>query len=1072
MKKTISHLFPARVLPVLALLIAQPWAIAQNVVITEDFTGASVSTNWIVFDGACLTAGNGTGSIPACYGNPYYSGVSLGGGQTGALPDAVGSGALRLTNNTNSERGGIISGSTFPSGSGVAVTFSTVTYGGTGADGISFFLTDGNVAPSTLGLLGGALGYICLPGAFVGLGIDEFGNFLNGTGGLDGIGFQGNRIGLRGAGNASWEPLHAAYPRYYPSSLSAADRDSAAVRSCMDRKIYDFSRGINNPVAVATPAYNYDVISGGNVTLPSSTPLFTSASTRPTAKPITYQLNVTQNNLLSLAFSYNGGTFQPVLNKQSIAASNGPIPSAFRFGFSASTGGLNNFHEITCFRAAPVIESGSTASVNTQPDKQVRTGTQVYLAGYETSNWAGQMTSQNLVYTPSTGAVSTNPVANWDGACTLTGGNCRTTGGQTPVQPPEARAMLTWGGTTGIPFQYASFSAAQQATINQGDGTATASRTAYLRGDRTNENLGGGSGRFRSRKTVLGDIIDSGPAWAGPPAAGYDDSWSDAIGSSANLPENSPAAQKYSAFSTKAKTRLNVVYVGANDGFLHGFRTGAYDASGAYVNSATYPNDGKEVIAYMPAAVFANIHSGTAALDYANPLYSHAYGVNAVPYIGDLFYGNAWHTWLVGGLGAGGKGIYALDVTDPTQFSEGNAASLVKTDLTASSIVCANVPSCGNYLGETYGTPQIRRFHNGQWGFVFGNGLNSTNGVAGIYVLMIDPATRVQTVYFLGTGSGSPGASNGISYVTPADLDADHVVDYVYAGDIRGNMWRFDLLDATPSSWAVSRFGKSTATPLFSTVAGQPISTKPMVVIAPAKTGFSRVMVDFGTGNKTPRTLSSGITYAAGTQSLYGIWDWDMANWNTRASSGAMRAALPGPITISGANLQAQTISTIIGTTIYRTVTSNAVCWSGSTDCASANNKNGWYINFPGAGEQLVYNPVLFQGVLTLSSTIPANNTPTNCGTASDRAGDLAISPATGGSFNQSSFSDARGNFVTYGGAVVSGVVTTGVGSPSFVVAGGNAFILQQTTDGVGLVLKYNPAGGNSGERVTWQQIR
>ena len=1085
-----SHIVRRRTLPCLALLAglaglgALPPVHAQNLVISDNFTGAAASQNWIVFDGACLTAGNGSGTIPGCFGNSYYTAgnVTLNGGQTGTLPDTAGNGALRFTNNTNYETGAILSNFTFPSGSGIAVTFSTVTYGGTGADGIAFFLMDGSVTPTAVGGSGGALGYSCsngngkydgLVGAYIGLGIDEFGNFLNASDNTStGNGFQAGRIGLRGSGSVSWAALNAAYPSYYPSSFSAANRMTAVQTTCKNGKIYDFSRSVSSPTAKANIAYNYNLIPGGYTTLSSSTPLYTSAKTRPAAKPITYQLKITQDNLLSLSYSYNGGTYQPVLTGQSIAASNGTLPSTLRFGFSGSTGGSNNIHEVMCFQAVPATQSGSAASVNVQPNTQVRTGTQVYLAGYQTTNWSGQLTSQNLLYSAATGLVSTNPVANWDGSCVLTGGTCTTTTATTPVQAPAARTMLTWGGSTAVPFQYNSLTTAQQNTINQGDLTQTANRVNFLRGDRTNETVNGGTDQFRTRTSVLGDIMDSGPAWVGPPSAGYGDTWADAVNGSATMPENAGAAQKYSAFVTAAKTRLNVVYSGANDGFLHGFRTGAYDAAGTYLNNAAFPNDGREVIAYMPAAVFAAIHSTTPAIDYANPQYSHAYSVNAIPYTGDLFYANAWHTWLVGGLGAGGAGVYALDVTDPTQFSEANAASLVKVDLTAASIACSNVTNCGAFLGNTFGTPQIRRFHNGKWGFVFGNGLNSTNGVAGIYVLMIDPTSQAQTVYFLSTGSGgsSATANNGITFTTPADLDGDHVVDYVYAGDIKGNMWRFDLLGADPALWAVSQYGRGTATPLF--VSGQPISTKPVVAIVPANTGNSRVMVDFGTGYRSPQTTTAAATYATGTQSLYGIWDWDMANWNSRAASTSLKASLAGPVTVTAANLQAQTISTINGQTIYRTVTSNPVCWSGSTDCSANNNKNGWAINFPATSEQLVYSPVLYQGALTLSSTIPANNTPLNCATNSDAAGVLAISPSSGGAFAQSSFSDTNGNFVSYGGSVVSGVLTSGVGSPSFVTASNSTFLLQQTVTGTGLVLKYNPLGGNTGARVTWQQIR
>src|SRR5450830_1474774 len=161
---------------------------AQNQTIQDNFTGATASQNWQVFDGACLTAGNGTGSIPACYGNSYYSSNTLVGGQSGLLPDPVGSGALRFTNNYYFQTGAILSNFTFPSGSGLSVTFSTVTYGGTGADGIGFFLMDGALNPSAVGGSGGSLGYSCsntngkmdgLVGAYIGLGIDEYGNFLN-----------------------------------------------------------------------------------------------------------------------------------------------------------------------------------------------------------------------------------------------------------------------------------------------------------------------------------------------------------------------------------------------------------------------------------------------------------------------------------------------------------------------------------------------------------------------------------------------------------------------------------------------------------------------------------------------------------------------------------------------------------------------------------------------------------------------------------------------------------------------------------------------------------------------------
>jgi type IV pilus assembly protein PilY1 len=194
---------------------------------TENFTGAATSNQWYFFNGACLTAGTGTsttspGTVPGCAtvwsnyyssrqdSDPYLVGGTLGYLGSSSVPasgatqtaDAVNSGALRFTNGRSyghQERGAIVSASTFDTGQGIQVTFKTVTdrgdsggAGGDGADGISFFLMDGSVTPTAIGATGGSLGYSCtneagnvpydgLTGAYIGLGIDEYGNFLNGT---------------------------------------------------------------------------------------------------------------------------------------------------------------------------------------------------------------------------------------------------------------------------------------------------------------------------------------------------------------------------------------------------------------------------------------------------------------------------------------------------------------------------------------------------------------------------------------------------------------------------------------------------------------------------------------------------------------------------------------------------------------------------------------------------------------------------------------------------------------------------------------------------------------------------
>ncbi|MDE2276778.1 MAG: pilus assembly protein PilY [Burkholderiales bacterium] len=1085
-----------------------------QLVISDNLTGASSAYNWRALNGACLTAGNNSGSIPACTGLAYYSGKTLVGGVTGRLPDAVGQGALRLTNgdttlygsNGDNQTGAVVSNFTFPSNQGLQVTFTTVTYGGdgnngTGADGISFFLADGS-QPPTVGALGGSLGYSCsnvngtydgVLGGYIGVGIDEYGNFSNpGDNTNTGPGFRAGRISLRGAGSTAWSWLNANYPTLYPGSLSSGSRANAVRNTCRTGYLWNYSGGTvtdangssiaNQSQTTQALAYNYGLAAYN--TLPAGTSISNQEGVnyplRTQAVPITYSLTITPNGLLSLSYSINGGAAQQVLNNQSITAANGPLPASFRFGFSAGTGGSNNVHEITCFKAAPVNQAQSSAGTNVQQSARVQTGSQVYLAYYHPGNWWGALTAQDLLYDPSTDIVSINPVAAWDASCVLTGGSCQATGSSNTAQAPNSRAMLTWGGSGGIPFEWSSLSPAQQATLTAGDSSVTSNRLQFLRGDRSNELTNTGSGSFRPRAGVLGDIVDSSPTWVGPPQSPYTGPWADALYPAATAPEGS--GQTYATFqgTSGAGARQNVVYAGANDGFLHGFRTGAAGSAA--------PNDGREVLAYMPSTALATIHSTTAALDYSAPQYSHNFYVNATPGSGDLYYNGAWHTWLVGGTGAGGNAggaignktstavgnLFALDITDPSQFNEANAGSLVLGDWTSASITCSNVANCGNSLGSIAGTPVIRRLHSGQWAVLFGNGLNSATGTAGLFIMLVDPATGARSFRFIDTGARptvAGAAKNGIAYVTPADLDGDHITDYVYAGDAWGNVWRFDLTSATPSAWSAS------STPLFSTGA-QPIATKVAVAAVPGigPQGQVGVVVAFGTGRQLPQTLSSAASYETAAQSLYGVWDWNMAGWNALAGAAAQYASLAAPQSVSSANLLTQTVTaTVAGSGAisgYRTVSSANVCWKGSTACATGNTQFGWQLALPASQEQVIYNPVIAYGMFIVNTTIPTVTNALTCSNQPASGYTMAVTMGSGGSATSSFFADPNNNFVTLNGGIVSGIGLSATGSPSIVTARQKPYLVQQTVGGTGVVTQINPAANGTGSRVTWIQLR
>ena len=777
-----------------------------------------------------------------------------------------------------------------------------------------------------------------------------------------------------------------------------------------------------------------------------------------------------------MTVSVSGGLPQTIISGSSITATNGPIPANFRFGFASGTGAGTNIHKILCFKAAPNQTSSGSAALN--QSSKVQVGTQVYLGSYNPTNWWGSVTAQDIVQDATTGAISISSTANWDAGCGLTGGMCVATGSTATAQTPASRAILTWDPALGqgIPFQWGSLNAAQRTALTAGDPTSNDARLRYLRGDRTGEVSAGGS--FRTRTRVLGDVINSSPTWVGPPQLPYSGAWVDRLYPTATAAEGTT----YAGYRTSKATRTNVVYVGSNDGFLHGFRAGAFTAAGDFDPAST--NDGRELIAYMPGSVVGSIHTTDPNFDYSSTRYSHNTQVDATVGTGDLFYGGAWHTWIAGGLGGGGnatgvigdrtsigKGaFYVLDVTDPSTFSEANAASLAVTELTSDSThTCNNYSAaapCWSNLGNTYGTPLIRRLHDGRWAVIFGNGLNSSTGVAGVYLIAIDSA-GAQSYYFLSTGagptitSGVVTARNGIVNVGAADLDGDHITDYLYAGDVLGNLWRFDLTSSNPADWAVR------SVPLFST-GGKPITTRPTITAAPDDTGTTRVMIGFGTGQILPQTLRSAAQPTTGTQSLYGIWDADLATWNALGSE--QYATVSGVTTIASSALQVQTITDTTDPTSVsegiRVMSRNTVCWSGGTACGT-NNKFGWYVNLPGTNEQIIYNPVISDGVFVVNTAVPATENILACTSARQTGYTMAIEPDSGGALSKSYFQ----NYSTLNGGAVAGLKFSGVGSATFVATGLGRYMVTQTVLGTAVGTPVmNPS--SAGRRVTWTRVR
>ncbi len=394
----------------------------------------------------------------------------------------------------------------------------------------------------------------------------------------------------------------------------------------------------------------------------------------------------------------------------------------------------------------------------------------------------------------------------------------------------------------------------------------------------------------------------------------------------------------------------DTIFAGGNDGMLHAFNA----------------TDGNERFAYVPRLVFDNLK------DLASNDYEHKFFVDRTPYAKEkVKIGiNEGRTMLVGGLGKGGKGYYALDITDVDTVTSSTAEAAV-----ADMVVLWEYPRAGVMepdLGYTYSYPYIAKSYdpNNEWVIIFGNGYDSLEGEAVLYVLDVY-GNVVKKIYTLATGN------NGLSTPTLVDEDKDFKVDYAYAGDLKGNLWKFDLKDPDPANWDVAfKNGGGVPQPLFQ-APGQPVTTKPAVMKHCEKHGY---LVVFGTG----KFLGDSDRADESTQTIFGIWDYgdreDDSEYLGAFSRGSVPHLFNQPDTVS---LLEQTVidERYLYDHFFRTLSDNEAVWVTEDDPDMGNqrpnpsstvpNHCGWYFDLPLDGERIVRDLLIRDGKVVFLSIIP-----------------------------------------------------------------------------------------------------
>lgn len=474
----------------------------------------------------------------------------------------------------------------------------------------------------------------------------------------------------------------------------------------------------------------------------------------------------------------------------------------------------------------------------------------------------------------------------------------------------ERRIFTLGGNNMGTAFKWENLTAEQKNDlktnregIQESDQEGIA-RLNYIRGARVGE---GESGIFRTRKHILGDISSSTPIYSGKPGLG--------------IPDREPfgtAKERYSIFKLTQSKRAGTVFVGANDGMLHAFDALSGEELFAYIPNLLYSSEKEKGLHYLTDKNMQR----TSYVDLSPTVYD-AY----IATTNDTT--KKWRSILVGGLRTGGSGIFVLDVTVPHELSK------LSDKQAAENLVVWEFKD--NNMGTMLQKPFVTMMNNGKWAVIFSSGYSQSpdSEIEGrLYIIYLEKNNG--NIEFISIPTNTNG---GLSPATLADIDRNGTTDKVYAGDLLGNLWSFDLTSKNDTGWGIAN-NKPLAKA--QNAAGEPQKiTAPVAVAANPhgsknEDGTTPVVVAFGTG----KYLAESDILDKSQQSFYLLAD-------------------TGNPTITRANLENKTFAQ--PSAERRTI-------SGSTP--DFETSLGWFVDFSNPGERLIVQPEFYNETISFFSSV------------------------------------------------------------------------------------------------------